>query len=130
MRNGVGAMTKSSICRDRVGTSGCCQRRGRMYSMKHSAIRVSLAQSEEKNTIRCSVSIPVIICGEMDGHDSYYGGPERQKEGKPPINVYKVISIYIQDLQQLSGPEAKERKMKIQVNNRMIFVFFGWKYNC
>jgi len=61
MRKAVGAITKSSIFWDSMGTRGCCQRKGRIYSTKHSAIRVSLDQSEENNTILCSVSILAMI---------------------------------------------------------------------
>lgn len=52
---------KSSIWRDRTGTNGCCQRRGWMKIMKHSASSVSLDQSVERNTSLCSIRILLMI---------------------------------------------------------------------
>lgn len=61
IRKDVGAITKSSIWRDRRGTKVCCHWRGWRYNIKHSAMSVNKAQSEEKKTILCSVKIQVII---------------------------------------------------------------------
>lgn len=61
IRKDVGAITKSSMWRDKIGTKVCCHWRGWRYNIKHSAMSVSRAQSEEKKTILCSVKIQVII---------------------------------------------------------------------
>lgn len=61
IRKDVGAITKSSMWRDRIGTKVCCHWRGWRYNIKHSATSVSKAQSEEKKTILCSVKMQVKI---------------------------------------------------------------------
>lgn len=64
MRKEVGAMTKSSICLDRMGTKVCCHCSGCRKAMKHSATSVSRAQLDEKNTRRRSVRRQVRIWGQ------------------------------------------------------------------
>lgn len=50
-------------------------------------------------------------------------------QGNYPFIVVSIFRNQPLYLQQLSGLEAEERKMQVQVNDRMILIFFGWKDN-
>lgn len=93
IRKDVGAITKSSIWRDRRGTKVCCHWRGWRYNIKHSATSVSRAQSEEKNTIFRSVKIQVIIWKQQKAKCSWRVTLRRYTTYKNISSASKTVSI-------------------------------------